>query len=81
MRGRRNRRSHIWITVLRLQDIAVFAMSDEPGWYYPAQYRMLQDPDAAQRFHDYLKSNELNPKDLGSADWDSVSPIGRSGAD
>ena len=61
------------------QDIAVFAMSDEPGWYYPSQYRMLEDPDAAQRFHYYLKSNKLDPKDLGSAGWDSVSPIGRSG--
>jgi hypothetical protein len=61
------------------QDVAVFAMSDEPGWYYPGQYRMLQDPDAAQRFHDYLQTNKLGPKDLGSADWNSVSPIGRSG--
>ena len=50
------------------QDIAVFAMSDEPGWYYPAQYRMLQDADAAQRFHDYLQSNKLDPKDLGTTE-------------
>ena len=62
------------------QDIAVFAMSDEPGWYYPAQYSMLQDAEAAQRFHDYLQSNKLGPKDLGAAGWDSVSPLGRSGA-
>ena len=47
------------------QDIAVFAMSDEPGWYYPAQYGMLQDAEAAQRFRDYLQSNNLDPRDLG----------------
>jgi len=62
------------------QDIAVFAMSDEPGWYYPAQYHMLEDPEAAQRFRDYLQSNKLNPRDLGYSRWDSVGPIGRSAA-
>ena len=62
------------------RDIAVFAMSDEPGWYYPAQYGMLQDAEAAKRFRDYLQSNGLNPRDLGSSGWDSVAPIGRSAA-
>ena len=62
------------------RDIAVFAMSDEPGWYYPAQYGMLQDAEAAKRFRDYLQSNGLDPRDLGSSDWDSVAPIGRSAA-
>jgi hypothetical protein len=62
------------------QDIAVFAMSDEPGWYYPVQYGMLQDAEAAQRFRDYLQSNKLRPRDLGSIGWDSVAPIGRSAA-
>ena len=62
------------------QDIAVFAMSDEPGWYYPAQYRMLQDAEARQRFLEYLQSNGLTPRDLGSSTWDSVGPIGRSAA-
>jgi Beta-galactosidase trimerisation domain len=60
------------------QDIVVFAMSDEPGWYYPAQYRMLQDAEAAQRFRDYLRSSKLTPQDLGSSGWDSVAPIGRN---
>ena len=62
------------------QDMAMFAMSDEPGWYYPAQYSMLQDAQASQRFRDYLQSNKLSPRDLGSAGWDSVLPIGRSAA-
>jgi hypothetical protein len=62
------------------QDIAVFAMSDEPGWYYPAQYRMLQDAEANKRFRDYLQSNGLTTRDLGSSAWDSVAPIGRSAA-
>ena len=60
------------------QDIAVFAMSDEPGWYYPMQYRMLEDAEANKRFRDYLQSNRLSPRDLGSSAWDSVTPIGRS---
>jgi len=62
------------------QDIAVFAMSDEPGWYYPAQYRMLLDAEAHKRYRDYLQSMGMAPKDMGVSDWDSVAPIGRSAA-
>jgi len=62
------------------QDIAVFAMSDEPGWYYPAQYSMLRDATANKRYRDYLQSNGLTPRDVGSSTWDSVAPIGRSAA-
>ncbi len=62
------------------QDIAVFAMSDEPGWYYPAQYGVLQDAEGAKRFRGYLESQGLSPRDLGSSGWDSVAPIGRSAA-
>jgi len=60
------------------KDIAIFAMSDEPGWYYPAQYRMLEDAEANKRFRDYLQSNGLTLRDLGSSAWDSVAPVGRS---
>jgi hypothetical protein len=62
------------------RDFAVFALSDEPGWYYPAQYPMLQDAEANKRFHDYLQSSGLTPRDLGSLAWESVMPIGRSAA-
>src|SRR5215469_17301789 len=62
------------------RDIAVFAMSDEPGWYYPAQYRMLQDTEASARFLNYLRSNGLTPRDLETPAWASVTPIGRSAA-
>jgi hypothetical protein len=61
-------------------DMAIFAMADEPGWYYPSAYQMLQDPDAAARFHNYLKLNGLTPSDMGSTDWNSVKPLGRSSA-
>jgi hypothetical protein len=62
------------------QDISAFAMADEPGWYYPSQYGMLQDAEAARRFRDYLQSNGLKPQDLGASIWDSVAPIGRIAA-
>ena len=62
------------------EDIAIFAISDEPGWYYPAQYRMVEDAEANKRFRDYLQSNGLTPGDLGTSAWDSVTPIGRNGA-
>ena len=47
-----------------------FAMSDEPGWYYP---RMLQvvtaDPVALDEFHSYLQGVGLSPADFGKTDW------------
>jgi hypothetical protein len=59
-------------------DVAWFAMSDEPGWYYPSQYAMLRDAPAVERFHSYLKANGLQPSDFDQPDWQSVTAIGRS---
>ena len=61
-------------------DVAAFAMSDEPGWYYPAAYKQLDNPAARARFIDYLKAQGLTPADVGAASWDDVKPIGRSAA-
>ncbi len=63
------------------QDMAAFAMSDEPGWYYPSIFKSLQDnPAAMARFHRYLQQQRLQPAELGASRWEDVDPIGRSQA-
>jgi len=63
------------------EDMAAFAMSDEPGWYFPARFKQLtSNPAALARFRDYLKAQELKPADVGAKAWDEVMPIGRSRA-
>jgi hypothetical protein len=63
------------------EDMALFAMSDEPGWYYPKQLDVLaQSPAGLARFRDYLKGQGLRPADVGARDWDDVLPVGRSKA-
>lgn len=63
------------------EDMAIFAMSDEPGWYFPAMFKSLTDnPAALARFRDYLKAQKLQPADVGAKSWDDVQPIGRSQA-
>lgn len=60
------------------RDMAAYAMSDEPGWYYPGQINALQgDPAAMQRFHDYLAMQGLTPKQLGAEKWEQVLPVSR----
>ncbi len=62
-------------------DMALFAMSDEPGWYYPQMYEALQaNPQALQRFRAYLRSQGLQVADVGAASWDEVLPGRRSQA-
>jgi len=63
------------------QDMAAFAMSDEPGWYYPSIFQSLQDnPAAMARFRRYLQQQRLQPAELGASRWEDVGPIGRSQA-
>jgi hypothetical protein len=62
-------------------DMGLFAMSDEPGWYYPQMFRSLTaHPVALDRFRDYLKAQRLNPADVGAASWHEVQPKGRTEA-
>lgn len=57
------------------RDMAVFAMSDEPGWYYPQQLDALKkDNDALARFRKYLEAQGLKPADVGANTWDEVQP-------
>ncbi|RMG37888.1 MAG: hypothetical protein D6725_08230, partial [Planctomycetota bacterium] len=57
--------------------MALFTMSDEPGWYYPATYRALQaSPRGMKRFHEYLRSQGMTLASLERSSWDEVRPIG-----
>ena len=61
--------------------MALFAMSDEPGWYYPQMFEPLKkNPAALARFREYLKSQGLKPSDVGASKWEDVQPLGRSNA-
>jgi hypothetical protein len=63
-----------------VKDLAIFAMSDEPGWYYPSTLKLGDDPAVRARFHAYLQQQGLKPADVGAERWDDVKPIGRSAA-
>jgi hypothetical protein len=63
------------------RDMAVFAMSDEPGWYFPAYFKLLTDnPASLERFRRYLRAQGLKPGDIGAQGWDQVLPAGRNDA-
>ena len=67
----------------KAEDIAAYGIADEPGWYFPAMLNVLancREPEGLPRFHDYLKSQGLTPRDVGAANWEAVLPIGRSKA-
>lgn len=62
-------------------DMALFAMSDEPGWYYPAMFKLVREnAQALEKFRSYLRKRGLSPHDLGVKSWDDVYPMGRSQA-
>lgn len=61
------------------EDMAIFAMSDEPGWYYPAMFKpLVASPVALGRFRAYLQAQSLRPRELGANSWEDLLPIGRS---
>jgi hypothetical protein len=63
------------------QDMALFVMSDEPGWYYPNRFQeVINNPTVLARFWDYLKAQNLQPADVGASSWTTVKPIGKSQA-
>ncbi|HXK44439.1 MAG TPA: beta-galactosidase trimerization domain-containing protein [bacterium] len=65
-----------------VKDMALFALSDEPGWYFPSVFKHVnENPKNLERFHTYLKAQGLKPQDFGFKswnDWDKVKPLGRS---
>ncbi len=67
------------------KDMAVFAMGDEPGWYYPATFKQLEANDKAMtRFHNYmrehLQADGIAPHQVNATNWEELKPIGRSAA-
>ncbi len=63
------------------QDMAIFATSDEPGWYYPSTFKSLRDnPAAMAPFRRYLQDQGLRLADVGAGRWEDVGPTGRSQA-
>jgi len=62
-------------------DMGIFALADEPGWYYPSMLdRVDGDRDALDRFRRYLQDQGLSLTDIGASSWAEVMPTGRSTA-
>lgn len=66
-------------------DMAVFAMGDEPGWYYPSAFKTLEaNAQVMTRFHNYmrehLQAEGLAPHNVNATSWDDLKPVGRSKA-
>ena len=57
-----------------LTTAATFAMSDEPGWYFPAVLDTSKWPNRVfQSWHEYLQNNaSLSLSELGAASWEQV---------
>jgi len=61
-------------------DFSLFALSDEPGWYYPTILQSVdQDSALLEAFRHYLAQQHLTPAMLGADSWDEVHPIGHGG--
>lgn len=63
-------------------EMAVFAMSDEPGWYYPKIIADLaRDTEGLERFRQYLRDQGMRPAELGASQWEQVQPSSDRRAD
>lgn len=63
-----------------LSSFSLFAMADEPGWYFPAAFHALENhPTLLETFRHYLADHHLSPSMLGTANWEQVHPIGHGG--
>lgn len=58
-------------------EFSLFALADEPGWYYPSALEDVDShPAMLQTFRHYLAEQHLTPSMLGAASWEQVHPIG-----
>jgi len=64
------------------EDMAMYGISDEPGWYLPSWFRALPESGngGLEQFRAYLRSQGLTPEALGAASWEQVLPLSPSGA-
>jgi hypothetical protein len=58
-----------------LTDLALFHMSDEPGYYLPVQAG--NTATVLARFHQFLQAQGLTPGDFGHASWSTVKLVYR----
>jgi hypothetical protein len=60
-------------------DFSLFALADEPGWYYPSALEVVDtNPALLETFRHYLADQHLTPAMLGANSWDEVYPVGHS---
>jgi len=58
------------------EEMILFHMADEPGWYYPHQIdEVKKDPSRLDVFRNYLKSKRFTPQTFGKNSWDDVYPM------
>jgi len=59
--------------------MALIAISDEPGWLYPREIVGARRSKAARdEFRKYLRDLRFKPRDFGKRSWTQLSPVGRS---
>ena len=60
------------------EQVASFAIIDEPHWSMPGHLKgMRESEDGMKRFHAFLRSQGLAPKDLGAKEWSEVQPASK----
>ena len=65
----------------RNEEVALFHLADEPGWYFPnVGAEMVSNPARLEMFRAYLRSKGLQPNDVGQGSWATVFPVGASAA-
>lgn len=58
------------------EEMKLFHMADEPGWYYPYQQNAVKEkPERLAVFREYLKSKGLTLALLAKTSWEEVVPI------
>ncbi|HOK80447.1 MAG TPA: hypothetical protein PK303_03125 [bacterium] len=58
------------------EEMVLFHMADEPGWYYPHQIdEVKKDAERLGVFRNYLKSKAFTPQTFGKNSWDEVFPM------
>jgi hypothetical protein len=58
------------------QELALFHMADEPGWYFPGVLNQVKaKPESLAVFRKYLQSKGMTPQSFGKTSWDDVFPM------
>ncbi len=58
------------------EEMVLFHMADEPGWYYPHQIdEVKKDILRLTVFRNYLKSKGFTPQAFGKSSWEEIFPM------